>query len=140
MNRFKKGYTGTNPERGLRNLPGAMKADRIDNSSSTIRVKGRYISQDTDRIGGFFGMMGYIHAWLYVILMPCTLLVDPNAVSLIFTPISVFIIGFAMVHGCALFADGLRGSNAPWASKGIKIFWLFNLLLMVYGIVASMIS
>ncbi len=50
------------------------------------------------------------------------------------------IIGFAMVHGCAMFADGLRNSNAPWATKGIKIFWIFTLLFIVYGVVASMVG
>lgn len=136
LNSIKRGFTRTNPERGLRSLPGSMKADRIDNSSSTIRVKGQYISQGNDKIGRFFGMMGYIHAWLYAILLPCSIV---GGDDYIFSPLSIFIIGFAMVHGCAMFADGLRNSNAPWATKGIKIFWLFTLLVIVYGIIASMI-
>ncbi len=137
LNSIKRGFTSTNPEKGLRGLPGAMKADRIDDSSSTIRVKGRYIPGNTDRVGQFFGMMGYIHAWLFVILFPCTLIAGDDS---IFSPMSIFIIGFAMVHGCAMFADGLRNSNAPWATKGIKIFWIFTLLFIVYGVVASMIG
>ena len=136
LNSIKRGFTSTNPEKGLRNLPGAMKADRIDNSPSTIRVKGRYISQDTDTVGRFFGMMGYIHAWLYVILFPCSIFVGDDY---LFSPISIFIIGLAMVHGCALFADGLRNSDAPWATKGIKIFWIFTLVMLVTSIVASML-
>ncbi len=140
LNRYKKGFTGTNPERGLRSLPGARKSDRHDNNSGTIRVKGRYISQDTDRMGKFFGMTGYIHAWLYVILLPWVLLSEINMGSVTFTPLSIFIIGFAMVHGCALFADGLRNSDAPWANKGIKIFWIFTLLVLVYGAIASVMG
>ena len=135
LNSIKRGFTSTNPEKGLRNLSGARKADRIDDSTSTMRVKGRYISGGNDKIGQFFGMMGYIHAWLYVILMPCSLVAGDDYIS---SPISIFIIGFAIVHGCAMFADGLRNSNAPWATKGIKIFWIFSLLLVVYGVVASM--
>jgi len=137
LNSIKRGFTSTNPEKGLRNLSGARKADRIDDSTCTIRVKGQYISGGNDKVGRFFGMMGYIHAWLFVILFPCTLIAGDNYIS---SPLSVFIIGFAIVHGCAMFADGLRNSNAPWATKGIKIFWIFTLLLAVYSIVVAMVS
>lgn len=134
LNRLKRGFTRTDPERGLRNLPGATKSDRMDDSLSTIRVKGRYIPTNTDRAGQLFGMMGYIHSWLYLVLLSCTVFATN---TLEFSPLSIFLIGFAVVHGCAMAADGLRHSEAPWARKGIKIFWLTTLAFSVYGIVVS---
>ena len=131
LNRLKRGFTRTNPERGLYSLPGAQKPDRHKERSTTVRVKGRYIPQDTDRMGQLFGMMGYIHAWLYVILMPCAMLAE-NTMD--FDPLSVFLIGLAVVHGCAMAADGLRHSEAPWARKGIKIFWISTLAFSLYGL------
>ncbi len=140
LNRYKKGFTSTNPERGLRSLPGASRPERHAGSPGTIRVKGRYISQDTDKTGRVFGMMGFITSWLYVILLPWSLLAEINIGSVMFTPLSIFIIGFAVVHGCALFADGLRNSDAPWATKGIKIFWSLTLLVIVYAVIASLMA
>ena len=136
LNRFKKGFTSTNPERGLHNLPGAMKSERHDEGPSVVRVKGQYIPQDTDRAGQFFGMMSYIHAWIYVILLPCTILAQD---SLAFNPLAVFLIGLAIVHGCAMAADGLRYSDAPWARKGIKIFWIASLICLLMSILLGVI-
>ncbi|MFK7910664.1 MAG: hypothetical protein AB8F34_08675 [Akkermansiaceae bacterium] len=136
LNRFKKGYTGTNPERGLRSLAGAVKADKHIDNPGAVRVKGRYIPRDTDRIGHFFGMMGYIHAWLYVILLPCSIYADSH--SVIFSPMAVFMVGMFVVHGCAIIADGLRHTEAPWARKGIKIFWIATLTLAAFGGILSM--
>jgi len=136
LNRFKKGFTSTNPERGLHNLPGAIKSERHDEGPSVVRVKGRYIPQDNDRAGQFFGIMGYIHAWIYVILLPCTIFAKD---SLVFNPLSVFLTGLVIVHGCALAADGLRNSDAPWARKGIKIFWLASLVFLLTSILLGVI-
>lgn len=136
MNSIKRGFTRTNPERGLHSLSGAMKSERHHEGPSVVRVKGRYIPQDTDRAGQFFGMMSYIHAWIYVILLPCTILAKD---SLDFNPLAVFLIGSAIVHGCAMAADGLRNSGAPWARKGIKIFWLVSLLCLLMSILLGAI-
>lgn len=133
LNTLKRGFTKTNPEKGLRSLPGAQKTERRT-SSPTIRVKGRYITQSTDRLGHFLGLLSYIHAWLYTILLPCSFLSDTG----IFSPISVFILGFALVHGYALFADGLHHSEVPWARRALKIFWLSTLCLAMVGFVISM--
>ena len=114
---------------------GAMKSGRKNEGPSVVRVKGRYIPQDTDRAGQFFGMMGYIHAWIYVILLPCTIFAED---SHIFNPFAVFIIGLSVVHGCAMAADGLRNSDALWARKGIKIFWLASLICLLMSILLKM--
>jgi len=80
--------------------------------------------------------MGYIHAWIYVILLPCTIFAKD---SLVFNPLSVFLTGLVIVHGCALAADGLRNSDAPWARKGIKIFWLASLVFLLTSILLGVI-
>ena len=113
-----------------------MKSERHDEGPSVVRVKGQYIPQDTDRAGQFFGMMSYIHAWIYVILLPCTILAQD---SLAFNPLAVFLIGLAIVHGCAMAADGLRYSDAPWARKGIKIFWIASLICLLMSILLGVI-
>jgi len=136
LNSIKRGFTHTNPERGLHSLPGAIKSERHDKGPSVVRVKGQYIPQDTDRAGQFFGMMSYIHAWIYIILLPCTIFAED---SLIFNPLSVFLIGLVTVHGCAMVADGLRNSDAPWARKGIKIFWIASLAFLLMSIVLGVI-
>lgn len=137
LHRFKKGYTGANPERGLRDLVGAQKAGKRIGGPTAVRVKGRYISDGNDRIGQLFGMMGYIHAWLTVLLFPCSMFAADDH---IFSPISTFIIGFAVVHGCAMFADGLRNSDAPWARRGIKIFWISTLVFLLGSVAFSLIT
>lgn len=136
LNRLKRGFTRTNPEKGLRDLPGARKSERHNHDEETIRIKGRYIPSDTDRIGHYFGIMGYLHAWIYVILLPCSIFSDEHYM---FSPLSIFLIGLFIVHGCAMFADSFRHSEAPWARKGIKIFWICTLAWSVFGIINSFI-
>lgn len=107
----------------------------MDNPGA-IRVKGRYIPQDTDRAGQVFGMMGYIHAWIYAVLLPCSLYAVDHY---FFSPLSVFLIGMFVVHGCALVADGLRHSEAPWARRGIMLFWASTLGWAAFGAIASLL-
>lgn len=107
----------------------------MDNPGA-IRVKGRYIPQDTDRAGQVFGMMGYIHAWIYAVLLPCSLY---SVDHYFFSPLSVFLIGMFVVHGCALVADGLRHSEAPWARRGIMLFWASTLGWAAFGAIVSLL-
>jgi uncharacterized membrane protein YecN with MAPEG domain len=137
LNRLKRGFTKTNPERGLHQLPGSKKSTAHGINSHSIRVKGQYIPGNTDRIGRAFGLMGYALAWLYFILLPCSMLTKNSTV---FYPLPLFVIGFALVHGCAMFDDGLRQSKTPWASRGIKTFWISTLFFGLIGIIASMLG
>ncbi|MBT8044723.1 MAG: hypothetical protein KJO79_07210 [Verrucomicrobiae bacterium] len=137
LHRFKKLIGKNNPEKGLYSLPGAQKADRHIQNAGTIRVKGRYIPGDTERMGRFFGMMAYIHAWLYVLLLPSSMYTGDHD---FFSPLSVFLIGMFLIHGCAIAADGLRNSNAPRAVWGIKIFWISTVFFFVGRIVLAQIT
>ncbi|BDS06377.1 hypothetical protein NT6N_14170 [Oceaniferula spumae] len=136
LNKFKKTIGKTNPEKGLRDLAGARKAEYHHNDQGAIRVKGKYISHDYDRFGRVFGITAYLLAWLYV---PCTVLSFFLPPGSIWNPFSIFLTGMFAVHGFALVADGLRNSNAPWAMKGIKIYWMGVILLIVLSMIISML-
>ena len=43
MYKVKKTSKSNDPSRGLKDLPGAHKADKTKNSGQTIRVSGKYI-------------------------------------------------------------------------------------------------
>ncbi len=135
LNQLKRGFTRTNPERSLHALPGAQKTEHHDPTDTTVRVKGRYISGDTDRTGRFFGITGFISAWIYAILLPCSAFFEIRLGWLEFGPFAVFLTGFTLIHGCAMFADGLRPSGTPWARRGIKTFWITSLAFFFLGVV-----
>ncbi len=132
LHRFKKLIGKNDPEKGLRDLPGARKADKRIEGPETVRVKGRYIPPNTDNAGMAFGVFGFIMACIYAVLLPCSFFAVN---TMIFSPLAVFILGFATVHGCAIFADSLRHSEAPWARKGIKIFWICTLLTFASSLI-----
>ncbi len=70
-------------------------------------------------------MMSYIHAWIYVILLPCTIFAkDSN----IFNPLSVFLTGLVIVHGCALVAAAemvlsIFPGEPSWVSSPVGEMW-----------------
>ena len=133
MNRIKKGFTTIAPEHGLSSLPGAVKTERDPNSESTVRVKGTYIPRNTDRTGKFFGIMCLLLACTYVIALPCTIF---NIAGLSIPPLAIFAIGMFVIHGCSMLANSLRHvSEAPWARKGIKIFWISTLVWSLIGMI-----
>lgn len=132
LHRFKRTIGKTNPEKGLRSLPGAQKRDHRDKLPSTVRVKGRYISQDHSTLGSFFGVMGYIHAWIFALGMTLSLFASSMKDL---NPITIFFLGFAVVHGCAFLTDGLSNSNSPWAGKSIKIFWIGTAICAAISII-----
>lgn len=127
-NRFKRMFLPTNPEKSLRNLPGAQKSERRDHGFSTVRVKGHYIPPRTDTTGKYFGFTGLIYACFHAILLPYVIFANKEP---LLPPLAALLIGFAIVHGCALFADGLRHSESPRARRGILIFWASNILWLI---------
>ena len=131
LHKFKKGFRCTNPAKGLYDLPGAIKSERDITDQGNIRVKGQYIPSNTDTLGKFFGILGYTCAWLYVILMPCSVFLSKY--TKLISPLGVFIMGMFLIHGFAIFADGMRHKEARWARKGIKIFWLGTVSWCVIG-------
>lgn len=135
LNKFKKTIGKNNPEKGLRNLVGAQKDERRDSSSGTIRVTGKYISGDKELnlTGRVLGLIAYISAWITGLLMLVSLLMPSVNLP---HPFATFIFGLLVVNGCAMLADGFRGSDAPWAMKGIIIFWSAAVLTFVISLVS----
>jgi len=138
LNTIKRGFSKTNPEKGLHSLPGAHKEDHRDDKQGTItiRVSGKYIpSNDDVAAGKAFGILGYIIAWTSAIaLVVNTVLLATNSSNTNYVPAS-FILGCAFVHGCSIFADTMRNTEAPWARKGIIVFWSGVLLSIGLGLI-----
>ena len=101
-----------------------------------MRVKGRYINQSDGGLGKALGMLGYILGWISAgLLVGLTVSAKISDLDFIAEMLPAFVLGFAFVHGCALFAEGLRGQEALWARKGIIIFWWGTLISIVLGVV-----
>lgn len=80
-------------------------------------------------------MTGYIFAWLSAMtLVVSTALLATNSGNTGYVA-SAFLIGFAVVHGCAIFADTMRNTEAPWVRKGIIVFWSGVLLSILLGVI-----
>lgn len=73
LNNIKRGFTRTNPEKGLHSLPGAQKSDRRENRPHTIRVKGAYIEHDHNTVGKVLGISAWGLAWI------CNTLLTPTS-------------------------------------------------------------
>jgi|GEM_PF-5639293 hypothetical protein len=127
LNTLKRGFSRTNPEKGLRSLPGAQKSEHRDDLSGSIRVKGQYIVQDHDRAGRVLGIMAYGVSWICngIILCLFILSLPPFVSEMLWErallPIYL-VLGFVL-HIMVMLADGMRNSNAPWARKSIIVFW-----------------
>lgn len=134
LNRFKKGFTKTNPERGLHTLPGVHRPDRAGDETSTVRVKGRYIPSGTDNTGKVFGILSFTVACLCTVLFPLSFFAGKDADL---SPLAVFVMGLFLVHGFAIFADSLRHSESIWSRRGIKLFWLSSLVWIMIGWIIS---
>jgi hypothetical protein len=133
---LKRNFGKTNPEKGLRSLPGCHKGDHKDDKLGTIRVSGKYIPSDHDALGLAFGFLGYTIAWISVIsLVINTFLVTTSSDGDTNYVIASFVLGCALVHGCAIFADTMRNTEAPWTRKGIIVFWSGVLLSVVLGLI-----
>ena len=136
LNTIKRGFSKTNPEKGLRSLPGALKGEHKKDKLGTIRVSGKYIPSDHDALGLTFGILGYTIAWISAIsLVINTFLVTTSSDGDTNYVIGSFVLGCAFVHGCSIFADAMRKTEAPWARKGIIVFWSGVLLSVVLGLI-----
>lgn len=138
LNSFKRGFTKTNPEKGLHHLPGARKSDRKEEGPETIRVKGIYVAENHHTAGRVFGILSYGLAWV------C------NSILMIITTVSVmqftsdshylgdnaliaYIALAVILHTFVIVADNLRNSDAPWARKSIITFWIgLGIFLTIY--------
>lgn len=119
LNRFKKGFTKTNPEKGLRSLPGALRNDRDPRIPGTIRVRGTYISSGYPRAGKFFALSGYVLTVGYALALVASYLFTNSYIS----PLGVCIVAAGLVHGCALAAEGVCHAESKWTRKSLKLFW-----------------
>lgn len=135
LNKFKKNIRTINPERGLKDLVGAKKAELRDQAPGTVRVNGRYISgyKSTRLAGRILGIGAYITAWITGCLMLTSSLLSETS---LLQPPALFLIGFLLVHGGVILADGLQNSNAPWARKAVIIFWSMAVLTFVISLIS----
>lgn len=127
LNTIKRGFTKTNPEKGLRNLPGAQKSERRDLMPGSVRVSGQYISSSYNKTGKIIGLLAYTIAWICNLLIILLVLqhFSPFGSTLgtsDFFLTSYVVLGVIM-HIMVIFADGMQNSNAPWARKSIIVFW-----------------
>lgn len=144
LNTLKRGFTKTNPERGLRSLPGAQKSEHRENRSNSVRVKGLYITDSYDTAGRVIGITAYTLSWLCngIILLLATHSLLPFITETISTGLLLggyFIIAF-IIHALVILADGMRDSNAPWARKSIIVFWSGVGILLVLSILLAIIQ
>ena len=137
LNTIKRGFSKTNPEKGLRSLPGAHKEDHRDNQQNTIRISGKYIpNKENVDAGKALGMLGYVVAWVSgVTLVMNTVMLTTNSGGNTGYAATALALGGALVHGCSIFADTMRNTEAPWARKGIVVFWSGVLLSLVLGLI-----
>ena len=127
LNTLKRGFTRTNPERGLRSLPGAQKSERRDDDDHSIRVKGVYIPLKHETAGRILGTCALGIAWI------CTGILI-SLFTLTFLPISwqtgmddyaltSYVVLAVIMHILVIVADGITNSNAPRARKSVIVFW-----------------
>ncbi|MBK1856349.1 hypothetical protein JO972_15365 [Verrucomicrobiaceae bacterium 5K15] len=126
LTKFKKTIGKNNPEKGLHSLVGAQKGEHRDALPSTVRVKGVYRSVDHGRSGNFFGVLAYIVALFFCVMMVLSIL-DTSFGH----PLSYLFIGVLPVHAFAMVSDGINSSKTPWALKTIKLFWITGALVVV---------
>ena len=139
LHRFKRGFTKTNPEKGLRSLPGALKNERDPSAPSTIKVRGAYISNGYPRAGKFFAISGYILTIVYAIALSfisITSYISSGGIS----PLGVCLVGAAVVHGLAMAAEGVCHAESPWSQKSIKLFWTITALWLISTFIYLLIS
>ncbi|MGB0775905.1 MAG: hypothetical protein ACPGUY_08665 [Akkermansiaceae bacterium] len=131
LNSIKRGFTRTNPEKGLGNLPGAQKSEHRRNTQPTVRVSGQYISSSDHPVGKLLGGLGYLLSWISIAVMFYFVLhaheVEKPTLNVV---LPSFFLGVLLVHGCAIMAEGFRGQEAPRARKGIIIFWCGTLVII----------
>ena len=122
LNKYKKTINTIQPERGLHNLVGAEKFERTNRDSGAIRVTGKYISghAELNFAGRILGMIAYISSWVAGLFMLGSLILPSLNLP---HPFASFIAGLIVVNSSAMLADGFRSSDAPWAMKGLIIFW-----------------
>lgn len=125
LNTLKRGFTKTNPEKGLRHLPGAQKSDHRRHDS--IRIKGPYIPKDHHGAGKILGITAFSFAWLCngILILIAIQWILPFVTEFIMSDLlrnCYIILGF-VIHPLVIMADGLRNSDAPWARKSILVFW-----------------
>jgi len=137
LNTLKRGFSRTNPEKGLRSLPGAQKSEHRDDLSGSIRVKGQYIAHDHDKAGRILGMMAYGASWICngIIFLLITLSLLPffPGVSWERALLPIYVVLGFVIHIMVMVADGMRNSNAPWARKSMIVFWAgVGLFLAIY--------
>lgn len=137
LNTLKRGFTKTNPEKGLRSLPGAQKSVHREEGSGGIRVKGQYITHDHNTAGIVLGVMAYGFSWCcnVILLLLAAQSLLPFLAELAWGSLllpAYLVLGF-VIHIMVMVADGLRNSNAPWARKSIIVFWVgTGLFLVIY--------
>ena len=134
LNKYKKGFTKIRPERGLKNLVGAQKTELRDKPPETVRVTGTYIPghKETRVAGRVLGIISFLISVIAGGLMLLAVIL-PNLDTP--HPLGSFTLGFLLVHGCVMLADGLQNSDAPWARKAVIIFWSSTVLTFVISLV-----
>lgn len=125
LNRHKKGFSHTNPEKGLHSLAGAQKNEKRPPRAPTIRVGGTYIPAKDYGIPKVFGIAALAGSFISTICMaiPASKAAlaneDPVAAAM-----TAFILGAIFVHVLSIFAESVKGAEVPLGRKAMKSFWV----------------
>lgn len=134
LNTIKRGFSRTQPEKGLSSLPGAQKNPTRLPDSTTVRVKGVYISEPPSPLGKICSISAFCLACgcNLILLVLATLWVLPLETAPLLSDylLSYYVVFAAILHGFAIVADGTLQSNAPWARKGLIMFWCGGALFL----------
>ncbi|NWK55409.1 hypothetical protein HW115_07285 [Verrucomicrobiaceae bacterium N1E253] len=126
LNTIKRGFTKTNPERGLHSLPGARRSELRHETPETIRIRGKYISDSHDSTGRVIGILAFFISCIctLILILLCSHWL-PFVTPLVHfdTLLAMYVVLGFILHLMVIIADTMRNSNAPWARKSIIVFW-----------------
>lgn len=138
LNSLKRGFTKTNPDKGLSDLPGANKTGRSAYARGVVRIKGRYVSENYGKLAQVLGSIAYVLSWASsgVILLVPFFSEDVWGNWLLS---GYAVLGF-LLHILVMIADGVGNSNEPKVRKSIKVFWSGLALFLAVSILLEVIG
>ena len=138
LNKYKKGFSATNPERGLHSLAGGKKRGRRRLSTNRIPLSGKYIPPSDYGIPVVLSRMAIVISYISVIgmvIFSVAIMLGSES-SINFFAISFFS-GLVGVHLLVTVAESIKGTEITTARKSVKTFWLSILTIISVTIIAA---